>query len=161
MLKYAARQENCCWCDCCFRNSGANHPTITGFDHHGRPTWPLCRGYVSAAFLPGLVLTLMYAGYIFLVSISLASMGPCLVNGRRGHLREANGDSGVLSLFITHHRQQCSSLCFFALYYKARSRERRSRTIDRLFRYRLALASAFIFALINRWFKVGLPVTHG
>jgi TRAP-type mannitol/chloroaromatic compound transport system permease large subunit len=51
----------------------------------------------QAAFLPGLLLTIMYAGYVLLLSMIRPTALPALPIEAR-NLREPNGDSGVLSL---------------------------------------------------------------
>lgn len=53
----------------------------------------------QAAFLPGLALTAMYAGYIALVSVLRPSALPALPPEAR-NLREANGDNGLASLAV-------------------------------------------------------------
>lgn len=107
----------------------------------------------QAAFLPGLVLTLMYAGYIFLVSIVKPKWVPALPIEAR-NLREANGDSGVLSLLLLTIASGAAAYAF-ALYYK---QGHANAGLDELIVYSVTvgIGFAFIFALINRWFKVGL-----
>ncbi len=53
----------------------------------------------AAAFLPGLLLTVFYAGFILMVSIFKPQALPALPLEAR-NLRETNGDSGALSLLI-------------------------------------------------------------
>src|SRR6476469_8277787 len=50
-----------------------------------------------AAFLPGLLLTALYAGYVLGVSLFRPAAVPALPEEAR-NLREPNGDSGVRSL---------------------------------------------------------------
>jgi TRAP-type mannitol/chloroaromatic compound transport system permease large subunit len=52
----------------------------------------------QAAFLPGLLLTGMYAGYVLMLSMIRPNSLPALPIEAR-NLREPNGDSGVISLF--------------------------------------------------------------
>ena len=52
----------------------------------------------QAAFLPGLLLTCMYAGYVLMLSMIRPNSLPALPIEAR-NLREPNGDSGVISLF--------------------------------------------------------------
>ena len=51
----------------------------------------------QAAFLPGLLLTVMYAGYVMLISLVRPAALPALPIEAR-NLREANGNSGLISL---------------------------------------------------------------
>lgn len=53
----------------------------------------------QAAFLPGLMLTIMYAGYVLILSLVRPSALPALPIEAR-NLRETNGDSGVISLMV-------------------------------------------------------------
>ena len=53
----------------------------------------------QAAFLPGLLLTMMYTGYVLAVSIIKPTALPALPIEAR-NLREANGNSGAVSLFV-------------------------------------------------------------
>jgi TRAP-type mannitol/chloroaromatic compound transport system permease large subunit len=53
----------------------------------------------TAAFIPGLVLTAMYAGFIFLTSVFKPQYLPALPLEAR-NLQEPNGDSGALSLLV-------------------------------------------------------------
>ncbi len=53
----------------------------------------------QAAFLPGLLLTVMYAGYVMLVSLVRPTALPALPLEAR-NLREDNGSSGVISLIV-------------------------------------------------------------
>ncbi|WMW82027.1 TRAP transporter large permease subunit [Undibacterium cyanobacteriorum] len=107
----------------------------------------------KAAFLPGLVLTLMYAGYIFLVSILKPKWVPALPLEAR-NLREPNGDSGVLSLALLTIASSAAAYAF-ALYYK---QGHDSVARDELIVYSVAvgIGFAFIFAFINRTLKIGL-----
>src|ERR1700759_5585469 len=53
----------------------------------------------QAAFVPGLLLTALYAGYVGIVSVVKPKWVPALPPEAR-NLREPNGRSGVLSLFV-------------------------------------------------------------
>lgn len=53
----------------------------------------------QAAFLPGLLLTLMYAGYVLMLSLIRPAALPALPLEAR-NLREADGRSGVVSLLV-------------------------------------------------------------
>jgi len=53
----------------------------------------------AGALIPGLVLTLLYTGYIFLITVMKPSRAPALPPEART-FREANGRSGVISLMV-------------------------------------------------------------
>ncbi|TCS34022.1 tripartite ATP-independent transporter DctM subunit [Paucimonas lemoignei] len=53
----------------------------------------------KAAFVPGILLTAMYAGYVLAVSIFKPKAVPALPPEAR-NLREPNGDSGIISLVV-------------------------------------------------------------
>lgn len=107
----------------------------------------------QAAFLPGLVLTLMYAGYIFLVSMIKPKWVPALPIEAR-NLREENGNSGVVSLLLLSIASSLAGYAY-ALYFK---QGHPSVATDELIVYSVAIGIgfAFVLALINRWFKIGL-----
>src|SRR4051812_47925050 len=64
-------------------------------DQLARPVGDMYR----AAFVPGLMLTAMYAGYVLAVSIFKPKMVPALPPEAR-NLQQPNGDSGVISLLV-------------------------------------------------------------
>ena len=107
----------------------------------------------QAAFLPGLLLTLMYAGYIFLLSLVKPKWVPALPLEAR-NLREDNGDSGVISLLLVTVASSLAGYAY-ALYFK---HGHPSVANDELIVYSIAVGIGFAFslALLNRWFKIGL-----
>ncbi|MCH8618976.1 TRAP transporter large permease subunit [Undibacterium sp. TS12] len=107
----------------------------------------------QAAFAPGLLLTLMYAGYILIISIAKPSWVPALPPEAR-NLREANGDSGVrslLGLIVV-----CIATSFaFAKYYGMNHPDAPADELG-IYSAGIGIACAFILALINRKLKIGL-----
>ena len=107
----------------------------------------------QAAFLPGLILTLMYAGYIFLLSMIKPKWVPALPLEAR-NLREDNGNSGVNSLLLLTTASSLAGYAY-ALYFK---QAHPSVATDELIVYSVAVGIGFAFTMasINRWFKIGL-----
>lgn len=107
----------------------------------------------QAAFLPGLLLTAMYALYIFVLSLIRPKWVPALPLEAR-NLRQANGDSGVISLTLLLAAATGASFAF-ARYYQAKHPDI---AVDALSIYAatIGIGFAFILAFINRRFKVGL-----
>lgn len=107
----------------------------------------------QAAFAPGLLLTLMYAGYILIISIAKPNWVPALPPEAR-NLREANGDSGVrslLGLIVV-----CIAASFaFAKYYGMNHPDAPADELG-IYSAGIGIACAFILALINRKLKIGL-----
>ena len=106
-----------------------------------------------AAFLPGLMLTAMYAGYVLALSIFKPKHMPALPLEAR-NLRQPNGDSGVISLLVLI---ACAVGAGFAFAYLWGSTHLELAG-DKLGIYSAAfgIVSAFAFALINRKLKLGL-----
>jgi TRAP-type mannitol/chloroaromatic compound transport system permease large subunit len=107
----------------------------------------------QAAFLPGLLLTAMYALYIFTLSIIRPKWVPALPLEAR-NLRQANGDSGVISLGFLLIAASGAGFAF-ARYYQAKHPDI---AFDALGIYSATIGIGFAFALayINRKFKIGL-----
>lgn len=107
----------------------------------------------KAAFIPGLMLTAMYAGYILAVSIFRPHALPALPMEAR-NLREPNGDSGVRSLLVlmlaTIALGHACKLYFGQHYPKMASDELG------ILSGSVAVAVAFILALANNRLKLGL-----
>ncbi|MDO9193053.1 MAG: TRAP transporter large permease subunit, partial [Undibacterium sp.] len=107
----------------------------------------------QAAFIPGLVLTAMYAGYILLISILKPKWVPALPPEAR-NLRQTNGDSGAVSLLVLLLLSIAASIGY-AKYYAAGHPDVAS---DELVIYSasVGIAFAFVLALVNRQFNIGL-----
>ncbi|MES2898111.1 MAG: TRAP transporter large permease subunit [Pseudomonadota bacterium] len=106
-----------------------------------------------AAFLPGLLLTAMYAGYVLSVSIFRPAYAPALPLEAR-NLRQPNGDSGVLSLVALLVAAIGLSIAFYWLWGASHP----DLHADRLgiFSASFGIILAFLLALANRYFKLGL-----
>ncbi len=106
-----------------------------------------------AAFVPGLLLTLMYAGYVLALSIFKPLHVPALPPEAR-NLKQPNGDSGVRSLLALLVATVAIGYGFAAWYGAARP----ALAADELgiFSAAVAIAFAFLFALANRYFKIDL-----
>ncbi len=107
----------------------------------------------QAAFIPGLALTAMYAGYIFLISILKPHWVPALPLEAR-NLRQTNGDSGAVSLLILLVMSIGASVAY-SKYYTAGHPDVAT---DELIIYSasIGIAFAFVLAILNRQFKIGL-----
>ncbi|NHZ88714.1 TRAP transporter large permease subunit [Massilia sp. CCM 8733] len=107
----------------------------------------------KAAFIPGLMLTAMYAGYVLALSIFKPHHVPALPLEAR-NLREPNGDSGAMSLLFLVLGTVAVSYAF-ALVWGASHPQLKS---DELGIYAAAagIALTFSFALANRHLKLGL-----
>jgi TRAP-type mannitol/chloroaromatic compound transport system permease large subunit len=107
----------------------------------------------QAAFIPGLILTAMYAGYILLISIIKPTWVPALPPEAR-NLRQSNGDSGAVSLLVLLVLSIAASVGY-AKYYAA---GHPNVATDELVIYSasVGIAFAFVLALLNRQLKIGL-----
>ncbi|MGZ8288120.1 MAG: TRAP transporter large permease [Telluria sp.] len=107
----------------------------------------------KAAFVPGLLLTAMYAGYVLAVSIFKPHHVPALPLEAR-NLREPNGDSGVRSLMLLVAAAIGVSFAFSALWGASHP----NLAADELGIYSAAagIGAAFALALANRYLKLGL-----
>jgi TRAP-type mannitol/chloroaromatic compound transport system permease large subunit len=106
-----------------------------------------------AAFVPGLLLTVMYAGYVLALSIFKPLHVPALPPEAR-NLGEPNGDSGVRSLLALSAVTVAIGYGFAKLYGAGHPQL----AVDELgiFSAAVAIAVAFLFALANRYFKIAL-----
>jgi TRAP-type mannitol/chloroaromatic compound transport system permease large subunit len=107
----------------------------------------------KAAFLPGLLLTIMYAGYVLIVSIAKPTAVPALPLEAR-NLREPNGRSGAVSLFVLLAAAIAGSFAF-ASYYQAGHPNAPSDEVG-IFAASVGIAGSFLLAFLNRKLKVGL-----
>jgi TRAP-type mannitol/chloroaromatic compound transport system permease large subunit len=107
----------------------------------------------QAAFLPGLLLTAMYAGYIFLLSLIRPKWVPALPPEAR-NLRQSNGDSGVISLLLLATTTVGAALAF-AKYYRNGHPDIPADELG-IYAASVGMSFAFILAFINRKLKIGL-----
>ncbi|WP_151634298.1 TRAP transporter large permease [Noviherbaspirillum aerium] len=107
----------------------------------------------KAAFVPGLLLTAMYAGYVAAVSIFKPHFVPALPPEAR-NLREPNGNSGVVSLLALLVLAVGASFAF-ASYYGARHPNAAGDEVG-IYSAAVGIAIAFALALINRTLKLGM-----
>ena len=106
-----------------------------------------------AAFLPGLLLTAMYAGYVLALSIFKPSHVPALPLEAR-NLRQPNGDSGIISLLAL----VAGAVAIAFLFAKVWGASHLQLAGDKLGIYSatVGIASAFAIALANRYLKLNL-----
>jgi TRAP-type mannitol/chloroaromatic compound transport system permease large subunit len=107
----------------------------------------------QAAFLPGLLLTMMYTGYVLAVSIIKPTALPALPIEAR-NLREANGNSGAVSLFALIAGTVTIGWLFTRFYLA--SHPNLAADEAAIYGGVVGVAFAFIFALLNRKLKIGL-----
>jgi TRAP-type mannitol/chloroaromatic compound transport system permease large subunit len=107
----------------------------------------------QAAFLPGLLLTMMYAGYILMLSLFRPKWVPALPAEAR-NLRQANGNSGVPSLLILMVISSIAAFTF-ANYYRNLHPEIAKDALG-IYSGSVGIGIAFCLAFINRKFKIGL-----
>jgi TRAP-type mannitol/chloroaromatic compound transport system permease large subunit len=107
----------------------------------------------KAAFIPGLLLTAMYAGYVLSVSIFKPHAVPALPLEAR-NFREPNGRSGVTSLLVLTGVAVAAAFAFASYYGSVKP----NAAADEVGIYSaiLAIGGAFILAVLNRVFKLGL-----
>ena len=107
----------------------------------------------QAAFVPGLMLTGMYAAYIVAVSMIKPQWVPALPVEAR-NLREANGDSGVRSLLVLLAATLASCYAFVHVYMASHP----AAAADKvgIFAATAGTGGAFLIAFLNRKFKLGL-----
>jgi TRAP-type mannitol/chloroaromatic compound transport system permease large subunit len=107
----------------------------------------------QAAFVPGLMLTGMYAGYIMAVSIIKPHWVPALPVEAR-NLRESNGDSGVRSLLVL--LVATVAVCFAFAHFYIGSHPAKAADEVGIFAATVGTVGAFLLAYFNRKFKLGL-----
>jgi TRAP-type mannitol/chloroaromatic compound transport system permease large subunit len=103
----------------------------------------------AGAIIPGLVLTGMYALYIFLVTLIKPTWAPALPPAAR-QLVEPDGSSGLASAFCLLIITAVSAIIFTQFY--------QAKAIDEMIVMAVGFGVlvAFVLALINRLFKLGL-----
>jgi TRAP-type mannitol/chloroaromatic compound transport system permease large subunit len=107
----------------------------------------------QAAFLPGLLLTLMYAGYILLLSFVKPKWVPALPPEAR-NLRQPNGRSGAMSLVLLLIVSGFAGFAF-ARYFKGTHPDVATDALG-IYAASVGIGFAFCFAFINRHLKIGL-----
>jgi TRAP-type mannitol/chloroaromatic compound transport system permease large subunit len=107
----------------------------------------------QAAFIPGLVLTVMYAGYVLGVSIFRPKWVPALPPEAR-NLREPNGKSGIPSLIVLIAIAIATAVGFAKFYGTAHPNADADEV--GIFAAAIGILVAFVLALANRYLKVGL-----
>lgn len=107
----------------------------------------------QAAFIPGLLLTLMYTLYVMGLSIFKPQALPALPIEAR-NLREANGDSGAVSLFVLLSISIATGW-FFAKFYLA-ANTKLPPDEAAIYGGVVSVAVALLAAILNRNLKLGL-----
>ena len=107
----------------------------------------------KAAFVPGLMLTAMYAGYVLAVSIFKPHAVPALPPEAR-NLREPNGNSGIVSLLAIIALAVGASFAF-AAYYGSTHPNAAGDEVG-IYSASVGIAGAFLLAVFNRKLKLGL-----
>jgi TRAP-type mannitol/chloroaromatic compound transport system permease large subunit len=107
----------------------------------------------QAAFVPGLLLTAMYAGYVLAVSIFKPSYAPALPPEAR-NLREPNGSSGVVSLLVLIGVTIAAIYGIEAAYLASNPTAAPDRVA--IFAGTAGVAGALLVAALNRKMKLGL-----
>ena len=107
----------------------------------------------KAAFVPGLLLTALYAGYVLALSIFKPKMVPALPLEAR-NLRQPNGDSGARSLLVLVIGAVAASFAF-SRYWGAGHPDLAADELG-IFSGAVGIIGAFAFALANRHLKLGL-----
>ncbi|HEY8101237.1 MAG TPA: TRAP transporter large permease subunit [Burkholderiaceae bacterium] len=107
----------------------------------------------QAAFAPGLLLTVMYAGYVLGVSIFRPQWVPALPSEAR-NLREPNGSSGIVSLAVLIGITIAIAVGF-AKFYGAGHPNAEADEVG-IFAAAIGIFAAFVLALANRYLKIGL-----
>ncbi|HJV50735.1 MAG TPA: TRAP transporter large permease subunit, partial [Noviherbaspirillum sp.] len=107
----------------------------------------------KAAFVPGLLLTAMYAGYVLALSIFKPAAVPALPPEAR-NLREPNGKSGVVSLLALLILATGASFAF-ASWYGSNHPNAPGDEVG-IFAASIGIVGAFVLAVINRKLKIGL-----
>lgn len=107
----------------------------------------------QAAFGPGLMLTAMYAGYVLIISILKPTWVPALPVEAR-NLRQPDGKSGVLSLFVLIIATVAA--CYIIEKILLASNPKLHADEGLIYAATLGIVGAFMVAVINRRMKLGL-----
>ena len=107
----------------------------------------------QAALLPGLLLTAMYAGYVLILSLIKPAALPALPPEAR-NLRQENGDSGVISLFVLIAGTAATAWLFTRFYLATHPKIAPDEAV--IYGVLFGVTLSFIFAILNRRLKIGL-----
>ncbi|HZW12355.1 MAG TPA: TRAP transporter large permease subunit [Noviherbaspirillum sp.] len=107
----------------------------------------------KAAFVPGLLLTAMYAGWVLSISIFKPHAVPALPPEAR-NLREPNGKSGVASLLVIIAIAVGASYAF-AAYYSSTHPKAAADEVG-IYSASVGIVGAFVIALLNRKLHLGM-----
>lgn len=107
----------------------------------------------QAAFVPGLMLTAMYVGYVIIVSFIKPSWVPALPPEAR-NLRQPDGSSGVISLFVLIAGTIAACLALEKILLSSNPDLHADEGI--IYAATLSIAGAFLIAYINRKMKLGM-----
>lgn len=107
----------------------------------------------QAAFVPGLMLTAMYVGYVIIVSFIKPSWVPALPPEAR-NLRQPDGSSGVISLFVLIAGTIAACLALEKILLSSNPDLHADEGI--IYAATLSIAGAFLIAYVNRKMKLGM-----
>jgi TRAP-type mannitol/chloroaromatic compound transport system permease large subunit len=107
----------------------------------------------QAAFLPGLLLTVMYAGYVLVLSMVRPAALPALPIEAR-NLREDNGRSGVVSLFVVIAAGLVAGWLFNKFYLSSKPTLKPDEAI--VYSGVVTVFLTYTLAILNNKFKLGL-----
>lgn len=107
----------------------------------------------QAAFLPGLLLTIMYAGYVMLVSLVRPTALPALPIEAR-NLREDNGSSGVISLIVVIAAGVLAGWLFNKFYLSTKPSLKADEAV--VYSGVVTVLLTYTLAIVNSKFKLGL-----
>jgi TRAP-type mannitol/chloroaromatic compound transport system permease large subunit len=107
----------------------------------------------QAAFLPGLLLTVMYAGYVLLLSLVRPAALPALPLEAR-NLREENGSSGIISLIAVIAAGVAAGWLFNQFYLSTKPALKADEAI--VYSGVVTVLLTYTLAILNSKFKMGL-----
>ncbi len=107
----------------------------------------------QAAFLPGLLLTVMYAGYVLVLSMVRPAALPALPIEAR-NLREDNGRSGIVSLFMVIAAGLVAGWLFNKFYLSSKPTLKPDESI--VYSGVVTVFLTYTLAILNNKFKLGL-----
>jgi TRAP-type mannitol/chloroaromatic compound transport system permease large subunit len=114
-------------------------------DQLGRSVGDMYEG----AFLPGILLAGLYAGYVFIVTRLYPKAAPGLPDEALTH-REPDGTRGVLSLFVV------TLIAAIAAYLYMRTTTVKAGADFVVLTMSVAITLAFLFAVLNKFLRIGL-----